>query len=240
MSIPYKPQKTKSRFYVPYTLQDDFDTFLQNDIPGSVGDFILIKDWYDQLDQDYEDTIIRGEIYPDSTKSRYSDTDNNLNFRASVDSGIRKGDMLIDHEGEIYLLDWHVAPQPNNRASRSVRCNARLTFTRYEPEEVDERGYLVHEAGQRVIAEDMPCNGYTYDGRPEYSSHAGSPGITPNALRILSVQYNKKTKNLRIDDEFIWGAEAYVIVDINLVDLDISGEYGVLVLQAKKKAGGML
>ena len=240
MSIPYKPQRTRSKFYVPPTLADDFDAFLQNDIPGSVGDFILIEDWYAQADQDYQPKTIRGEIYPDSTKSRYSNTDNNLNFRASASSGIKKGDMLIGPDETIYLLDWNIAPQSNNRASRSVRCNAKLTFTRYQDDIVDAQGYLIEEGGQKVIAEDMPCNGYTYDGRPEYSSHAGSPGVTPNALRIFSVQLNRKTKNLRINDEFIWGAESYVIVDVNMVDVDINGEFGVLVLQAKKKAGGML
>lgn len=38
------------------------------------------------------------------------DTDNNLNFRASKSSGIKKGDMVIDPKGNAYVFDWDIAP----------------------------------------------------------------------------------------------------------------------------------
>ena len=241
MSKPYIAKATKSRFYVPKTLAADFDAFLDNDIPGAVMDYTVLDDWYDQFKDDYEPVIVRGEIYPDATKSRYSDTDNNLNIRCALNSGIKKGDMMIASEDNtIYLLDWAIAPQPNNRASRALRCNFRLTIKRYVEDELDDRGYLIKPAEDATIVDNLPVNGYRYDGRPEYSSHAGAPGITPNALTIVSIQFNSQTKNIRIDDEFQWGNEVYVIVDIDRVGLDISEEYGVLRLQCKKKAGGIL
>lgn len=160
MSTPYIPTPSSASFYVPTTLQSDFDNFLSSDIPGAVEDFVLLKNWYEQKEEGYEPTIIRGEIYPDTTKSRYENTDNNLNFRASYFSGIKKGDMLIDVRGTIYVLDWDVPPQPNNRMSRALRCNARFTFKRYQAEQVDEEGYLLQEEGWVTIADEIPCNAY--------------------------------------------------------------------------------
>lgn len=238
MSDTYVTAESTSRFFVPRTLASDFDNFLQNDAPGAVGDFILIDDWYTHQAGMYAPNVIRGEIYPDSTKSRYSNTDNNLNFRSSIHSGIKKGDMLIGPDETIYLLDWDVPPQPNNRMSRALRCNAMLTFSRYRPEEVDKDGYLIQEEGISPIAERIPCNAYRHDGRLEFSANSHVPGVIPNAVTLLSVQYNSRTKEIRINDTFIWGNETYTIADVNLVGVNMSGTHGVIQLQAKKKAGG--
>ena len=95
MSIPYVPAESTYNFYIPPTLESDFDNFLNHDVPHMVMDFELLHDWYDQFADDYEKKIIRGELYPDATKSRYTNTDNNQNFRASVSSGVQKGDIVI-------------------------------------------------------------------------------------------------------------------------------------------------
>jgi len=237
MANAYVPAESSSRFYVPRTLASDFTNFLQNDIPGSVGDFQLIPDWYAQKSEDYAPTVIRGEIYPDSTKSRYSNTDNNLNFRGDINSGIKKGDMLIGPDDTIYLLDWEVPPQPNNRMSRALRCNAMLTFMHYQAETVDADGYLVEEAGWVPVAEAIPCNGYRHDGRLEFSTNSQLPGLIPNTVTLISVQFNEQTKKIRIDDTFDWGNETYVVADVNLVGVNLAGTSGVIQLQAKKKAG---
>lgn len=238
MGRAYIAQPTTRRFYVPKTLESDFDAFLENDIPGSVGDFVLLKNWYDQFKDDYTKTIIRGEIYPDATKSRYTNTDNNLNFRGSRSSGIRKGDMIIDNEGTVYLFDWDISPEPNNRATRALRCNQRLTFRRIFDDEVDSDGYLIREGGPRDIVKDIPVNAYRYDGRPQYTVLGGTPGIAPDALTLMSLQYNSTTDDLRIDDEFEWGYETYRIVDISLAGVNLDRGHGVMKLQTMKKAGG--
>ena len=240
MPIPYHPEPTGKRFRIPRTLAADFTAFLNHDVPNAVMDFELVKNWYDKENDDYEPVIIRGEIYPDSTKSRYEDTDNNMNFRADVNSGIRKGDMIIQPDGTIFVLDWFVALETNNAPSRAVRCNMNLEVKRYQEEVVDDFGYLIEEEGWKTIAASIPANAYRYDGRPEYVAVSGTPGATPNALTLLTVQYNEQTKKIRIDDTFVWGNETYQIVDVNVVGLDISGNFGTLKLQAKKQAGGML
>ena len=241
MSIPYVPQGTSKRFRVPRTLAADFDRFLEQDIPNTVMDFELLHNWYDQFKDNYEPNYIRGEIYPDSTKSRYENTDNNMNLRCSVTSGIRKGDMIIEPDNTVYILDWDVHLESNNAPTRAVRCNLMLDILRFKEADVDDLGFVRpgSNEGYVKIVDRLPCNAYRYDGRPEYVAVAGTPGATPNALTLMTVQYNPKTAKIHIDDEFIWGEETYQIVDVNRVGIDIFGEYGTLKLQAKKKAGGM-
>ena len=255
MPIPYIPAATTKRFKVPRTLAADFDRFLDQDIPNTVMDFEILKNWFDKFEDGYEPRYVRGEIYPDSTKSRYENTDNNLNIRCSVTSGIRKGDMLIQPDGTIFLLDWAVALQSNNAPSRAVRCNMNLTVFRYKNATVDEDGYLIDDEGfvvsgekysqnvkplTDVIVDNLPANAFRYDGRPEYYAVSGSPGIAPNALTIVNVQFNDQTQNIAVSDRFIWGDECYEIVDKNINGLDISGSYGTITLRAKKAAGGIL
>ena len=239
MSIPYVPQGTSKRFRVPRTLAADFTAFLNQDIPNTVMDFVLLHNWYDQFGDDYEEKTIRGEIYPDSTKSRYEDTDNNMNFRADVNSGIQKGDMIIQPDGTIFLLDWFVALQSNNAPSRAVRCNMFLDIKRYHEGEFDEDGYRSEMPGWKNIVTNLPCNAYHYDGRPEYSAVSGTPGVSPNALVIMTVQYNHQTKNIQIGDRFKWGPDTHEIIDINRVGLDITQSFGTLKIQSKKVAGGV-
>ncbi len=241
MSIPYVPQGTSKRFKVPRTLAADFTAFLNQDIPNTVMDFELVPNWITrELDEEYVNQYIRGEIYPDSTKSRYENTDNNMNFRADVNSGIKKGDMIIEPNGEIYILDWAVHLEHNNAPTRAVRCNLKLYIERDVPPESDEDGYRIRgTGGTQIIVDHLPVNAYRYDGRPEYSAVSGQPGVSPNALTILTAQYNEQTAKIEIGDKYIWGKEEYVIVDINSVGLDIENQFGTLKIKARKAAGGM-
>lgn len=241
MSIPYVPQGTSKRFRVPRTLAADFDAFLNQDIPNTNMDFELLHCWYDRQEDSYEPTYIRGEIYPDSTKSRYENTDNNMNLRCSVTSGIRKGDMVVEPDGTVYILDWDVHLESNNAPTRALRCNMLLTIKRFQEAETDELGYVINGSkdGFVDIVPEIPCNAYRYDGRPEDVTVSGTPGQTVNALTLFTVQYNDHTKNIHIDDEFQWGDETYYIVDINRVGINIGGQFGTLKIQAKKKPGGL-
>ena len=252
MSKPYVPQGTNKRFRVPRTLAADFDAFLENDIPNQVMDFELLHDWYDKFKENYTPRFIRGELYPDSTKSRYENTDNNMNIRCSLKSGIRKGDMVVEPEHKIYILDWNGHKESNNIPSRALECNMLLTVKRYQEAEVDDLGYVIGggynvsgegsypEQGEWTkIVNKLPCNAYRYDGRPEYVSVSGAPGTIANALTLITAQFNKQTADIHISDVFEWGNEEYEIVDISYVGIDILKTHGTLKLQAKKKAGGM-
>lgn len=244
MSVPYVPQVTSKRFRVPRTLAADFDAFLDRDIPNTNMDFEILKNWYDKFEDGYEPQYVRGEIYADSTKSRYENTDNNMNIRCSVSSGIRKGDMLIEPDGNIYILDWEVHLQSNNAPSRALRCNMNLEIKRYEipEEEYDEDGYLMSTpgtSGWQIVVPSIPCNAFRYDGRPEYVVVSGAPGAVPNALTRITVQYNSATKRIHIGDKYKWGDETYEIIDVSRVGINLISQSGTLMLQAKKAAGGI-
>ena len=254
MSVPYIPEKSSRRFYVPRTLADDFDRFLNMDIPNTVMDFELIKNWYDRSKDDYEPHYIRGEIYPDSTKSRYENTDNALNLRCSVKSGIRQGDIVIEPDGSIYVLDWAVHLQSNNAPTRALRCNMMFEVKRHRESFTDDEGFVVDDLGYAVsgekydtftdpqteiVAPSIPANAFRYDGRPEYVSVSGTPGTIAGALTIVTVQFNETTQKVRIGDKFDWGGNTHEIVDIDGVDVDITQTYGVLRFQAKRAAGGL-
>lgn len=256
MSIPYVPQGTSKRFRVPRTLAADFDAFLNQDIPNTNMDFEVLKCWYDKEKEGYEPKYVRGEIYADSTKSRYENTDNNMNIRCSVTSGIHKGDMLIQPDGTIFVLDWEVALQSNNAPSRALRCNMQLEIKRYTDNEnkydeegfktYDDMGYLVADNHAfasddkfEIIVPSIPANAYRYDGRPEYVTVSGTPGATPGALTLMTVQYNEYTKNIHVDDVFDWGEETYRIVDVDRVGINLSQQWGTLKLQARKAEGGL-
>ena len=256
MSIPYRPQATTKRFRVPRTLAADFDAFLQQDIPDTVMDFELLHNWYDKFEENYKPTFIRGEIYADSTKSRYENTDNNMNIRCSRTSGIRKGDIVIEPDGTIYVLDWAVHLQSNNAPSRALRCNLNLLVYEYKDAVVDSEGYVIDDEGfvvsgekysvenpnydkRKIIVEEIPANAYRYDGRPEYVSVSGTPGTIAGVVTLMTVQYNDQTKRIKIGQLFDWDSETYEIVDVDKVGVNINGEYGTLKLQAKRAAGGL-
>lgn len=239
MSKPYNAQGTRTRFYVPKTLAADFTEFLDNDIPNTVMNFEHVPDWYARSEDGYEAVYIRGEQYPDSTKSRYTNTDHNLNIRCDIASGIRKGDMLIDENDNVYVLDWDVTLESNNAPSRGLKCNAQIQVERYHEEVTDDNGILVEPEGYSVIVEKIPCNAYRYEGRPEYNNTSGTPGVTPNALRLLTVQYNEQTKNIMEGDIFHLGNVKYIVADVDRVGLDVNEEFGVLTIQARKAPGGL-
>lgn len=184
--------------------------------------------------------MTRGETFPINWKSNFANSDNGVNFRTDFRVKIRKGDMLVREDGVIYLLTWAVNNQINNQPTQAQICNGRLTVNRYVPEKTDDSGYVTEEAGQDVIASDLPASIYRYDGRPDYGANLNLMGVIPDALAIIQVQYNSHTKNVKINDQFVWGPDTYRIVDINYTGLDLNGDYGVLQWQAKKVAGGTI
>ena len=253
MAISYTPEQSNKRFRIPKSLVSDFENFLNHDVPGAVGSFVILQDWYSQFEDDYNERTIRTEIYPDSTKSRYEDVDNNQNVRFSRNETVRKGDYLIDPwSEEVYLLDWEINQEPNCKSSRAVRCNLDLTVKRSVSNPiniqdgdtlVDEFGFAVHREAEEydteeIVVDACPCNAYHYDGRPEYSATSSSPGTIPSALTILNVQCNSQTKCIHINDWFEWGPDRYTIIDVNYVGINRNGT-GTLKVQAKKTAGGI-
>lgn len=156
-----------------------------------------------------------------------------------MDSGIRKGDIVINSDNGLpYILDWQVHPESNNLPSRALYCNLYLTIER-DYEEVDSRGYLIEESGKKTIVDHLPCNAYRYDGRPEYSASSNTPGVSPNAYTLMTVQFNEQSKHIRVNDEFEWGEDIYKVVDVSRVGVDLAETHGCLTLRCRRKSGGL-
>lgn len=222
------------KFRVP-TLEKDFDQFLDTaNVPNQVVTVKIYHDWYNQ--EQFEEH--RVEIYPDSTMSRYENSDSvaNMRFKKSALS-VDKGDMVLDPNGMLYVLDWKVLPESNNRRTRGRKCNHLLTITRRIPEVVDQYGMLVTEEHDETVVNQMPCNTYLYQGRPDYSASANTPGTTNSDILVTTIQFNDTTDNIRVGDEYIYGYQKYRIVDIQYVGVDLDGK-GVMTLQSKVVAGG--
>lgn len=162
------------------------------------------------------------------------------NFKTTHDVRIQKGDMVVREDGMVYLLNWNVQNNPNNQASQSIECNAALTFERDIPETVDRNGYLIEPAGRKIIVNELPCVHTEYAGRPDYVISQGAAGIAPDHLITVSLQWNPTTAGIRIDDEFVLGAFTYRVINVSIAEVSISQDHGVLTLNAKRVAGGVL
>ena len=160
------------------------------------------------------------------------------NFKVTHDIPVRKGDMVIREDGVVYLLNWEVQNHANNQTTQSTKCNAYFEFTRYEKEITDSKGFLIQEAGRKVVVPSIPGIHTEYAGRPDYMASQGQPGIHPDHLITCSLQWNGTTKEIQINDEFQLGVFTYRVINISIAEVDISQENGVLILNARRVAGG--
>lgn len=86
----------------------------------------------------------------------------------------------------------------------------------------------------------MPCIHSEYAGRPDYADSQGTPGVHADHLITVYLQWNSKTKNIMIDDEFVLGNYTYRVINVSIAEVQINQEYGVLTLNAKRVTGGVL
>lgn len=215
-------------------MEADFDAFLMTDVPHVNWWFTRYHDWTDQQ----ATSQIRGEIFPINWKSKYSGSDTASNFRVSQKTEIQKGDILIREDGEILMLIWNVEDQVNNKKSQVQVCNLMATFTRFQKAVVDPvTGWVVTAEGDKTVVENIPVIAYEVANKVEYATSYNVPGIVPNHLGTVLLQYNPQTNNLRIGDQFVWHGTAFHITDIGYGELDITGTSGMLTLTVKKVAG---
>lgn len=102
----------------------------------------------------------------------------------------------------------------------------------------DDKGYLIIPAGFSTIVDNLPIIHIEYQGRPDYMKASNQPGINPDHIISLSLQWNEQTKNIRIDDEFIIGPFTYRVVNLAMTEVFLDRTHGILTLNAKRVAGG--
>ena len=239
-TIPAKVQGSLKDFRPPPTIESDFRRLLSHDVPHVNFTFELVRDWYQINGEDYEPIYIRAQQTPIDWKSKIGNSDMSTNFKVTHDIPIHKGDMVIREDGIVFLLNWNVQNHANNQATQSIECNAQVEFTRHFDDVVDAKGYLLEEGGDKVVVPLIPVSHAEYAGRPDFSSSQGLPGMHPDHLITVHLQWNNVTKGIHLNDQFIIGDFTYRVMNISIAEVNIDKDYGVLTLNAKRVAGGGL
>ena len=192
---------------------------------------------YEETDE-YQPEYIRGQQTSIDWKSKIGNSDMSTNFKTDYTHNIEKGDYVIREDGMLYMLNWNITLHANNQATQSTECNAIVDITREYPPEVDSKGFIIQEGGRRPVAAGLPINHTEYAGRPDYSGASLQAGMHPDHLITISCQWNPTTRQIRLDDELVIGDFTYRVMNISLAEVQIDKDYGVLVLNAKRVAGG--
>ena len=191
-----------------------------------------------EITEDYEPEYIRGQQTSIDWKSKIGNSDMSTNFKTDYTHMIEKGDYVIREDGMLYMLNWNITLHTNNQATQSTECNAIIDITREFAPVVDSKGFVVEPGGRKAIAPGLPVNHTEYAGRPDYSGASLQAGMHPDHLITVTCQWNKTTRQIRLDDEFVLGDFTYRVMNISLAEVQIDRDYGVLVLNAKRIAGG--
>lgn len=239
-TISPKVEASRKDFRPPPTIEDDFRRLLDHDVPYVNFTFEQIHDWFDINEKDYQSIYIRAQQTPIDWKSKIGNSDMSTNFKVTHDIPIHKGDMVIREDGTVFMLNWNVQNHANNFATQSVECNAEIEITRQVDDELTVDGYQVNEGGRQIVVPSIPIVHAEYAGRPDFSATQGQPGMVPDHLITVHLQWNQKTKNIFLNDEFVIGDFTYRVINISIAEVNIDKDYGVLVLNAKRVAGGGL
>lgn len=192
---------------------------------------------YTETDE-YEPEYIRAQQTSIDWKSKIGNSDMSTNFKTDYTHPIQKGDYAIREDGMLFMLNWNITLHANNQATQSTECNAIVDITREFPDETDDKGMLISAGGRRPVAAGLPVNHTEYAGRPDYSGASMQAGMHPDHLITVTCQWNPTTRKIRLDDEFVLGDFTYRVMNISLAEVQIDQDYGILVLNAKRVAGG--
>lgn len=200
--------------------------------------YLLSEDGTYAETKNYHPKYIRAQMTPIDWKSKIGNSDMSVNFKTDYGLQIRKGDMVIREDGMLYILNWNVTNHANNQATQAVECNAVIDILREFQDETDDAGYLIEAGGMKPYITQLPISHSEYAGRPDFSGSTGQPGIHPDHLISVYCQWNKTTRQIRLDDEFVLGDFTYRVINVSLAEVQIDKDYGVLTLNAKRVAGG--
>ena len=200
--------------------------------------YALESDGTYALDEEYKPEYIRAQQTAIDWKSKIGNSDMSSNFKTDWTHPIQKGDYAIREDGMLYMLNWNITSHANNQATQSVECNAIVDVTREFPDIVDDRGMLIRPGGRLPVAAGLPISHSEYAGRPDYSGASMQAGMHPDHLITVSCQWNPTTREILLDDEFVIGRFTYRVINISLAEVQIDKDYGVLIMNAKRVAGG--
>lgn len=199
-------------------------------------DFRLLKSWYDQFD-DKEPVYIRAEHFPINWKSKVGNSDLNKNFYTDYAVPIGKGDMVIREDGLIAMLNWSTQQYINAQTTQAIECNHYITIQREVDAMADQFGYVIEPSHVDIIVDNLPCVMSEYAGRPDYAVAQNTPGINADMLTNVSLQWNEKTRQILVGDQFEYLNHMYRVINMSWAEVDINRTHGVIVLNARRIAG---
>ena len=228
---------SEKEFVIPNTILSDYTNYLHTEVPNTVFDFQLLRNWYGQFDSKSDKIMLRAEHFPINWKSKIGNSDANKNFYTDYAVKIQKGDIVIREDGLICMLNWSTQHYINAQTTQAIECNHYITIKRHVDAVADSKGYITIPAHDDTIVDKLPCVMSEYAGRPDFAVSQNMPGVHADMLTVASMQFNDYTKNIRIGDEFTWGMFSYRVINVSYAEIDINRTHGVLVLNAKRIAG---
>lgn len=117
-------------FYVPPTIQTDYENYLDTDVLNVTFTWEIVSDWGQRGSEGYEPVFLRAEIYPINWKSNFANADNTANFKTDLRVMVKKGDIAIREDGQIRQLNWKVERHINDQSTQAQECNMMLTVRR--------------------------------------------------------------------------------------------------------------
>lgn len=237
---PFVGRSRNMKFRVPQHIQSDFDDFLMTDIPHVNYTYEIYPDWYNKARK----AEARGEVVPINWKSKYAGSDSATNVRMSLKTTVNKGDILIrkqtvQDDALTFMAIWDTEKEINNKRVQIQKCNMNMRIVRMTAPELDPRtGQTLSVGGEVVVVDSIPAIGAVIVNKLEYSFGQNLPGILPNHMIVFYIQWNNSTKNIRVNDEFIWHGDRYKIIDVNKSEVTVDEVYGLVTLTADKVAGG--
>ena len=145
--------------------------------------------------------------------------------------------MVIREDGLIAMLNWSTQQYINAQTTQAIECNHYITIIRDVDTVADNMGYVISPAHEEVVVDNLPCVMSEYAGRPDYSVAQNTPGINADMLTNVSLQWNEQTKEIHVDDKFIYMNHEYRVINMSWAEVDINRTHGVIVLNARRIAG---
>ena len=208
-------QQGNMLFYVPPTIQSNYDNYLATNVPGHTYNATL----------NGEQTI-RCAFHADGKAAGAK------LLRVSLKTPIRCGDIL-DIEGEGAYLIPEVTRQVDCYACEPLRLNARIpAITHKYPRKADSLGHVIQEAREMTICTDLLAHSAAQD-----SFQKQDMGTLVLGEPLFLLPLNEDTRAICRGDEFALDGDSYSIYQVNFDRCDPGRNHGIITLHCRRKAG---
>lgn len=214
-------------FYIPSTLQSDFDDMLN----------VLGKDCI--LNYSSATPISLKALITDlKLKNKTNNNDNNMEIHTSLSKPIKKGGYITNStDGNLYLITWTVSKEVNCYKTIGQLCTNKISFKHWNPAVMDNTtGTIITPAGYVAVADNIDCS-IEKKGNFIFNTSISAPGVIPQSQMMISMQANVNTLKIQIGDEYLFRNIGYVIQDIDYSQVSMVDD-GLMVIFADKREGG--